>query len=166
MMRITDRQAFLVIGLLCLIAMVIVLYLQFGRGLAPCSLCVFQRVGVLATLILAVIGLIVGFKSVWRYLLYLLIFIAEIFGLLAALRQVWIEFLPPDQVTACGPGLNFMLKALPLSQVIVAVFKGSGNCAKVPLRVIGLSIPEWSLIFFVILVISTLYALFRGAKRK
>ena len=72
-------------------------------------------------------------------------------GIGLALRHLWIQSLPPDQVPACGMGIGYMLETLPLADVITRTLQGSGECAKVDL-VLGLSIPAWTLILFVVLV--------------
>ena len=46
-------------------------------------------------------------------------------GIGVAGRHVWLQSLPPDQVPACGPGLDFMLDAFPLKDVIARVLTGS-----------------------------------------
>jgi disulfide bond formation protein DsbB len=56
--------------------------------------------------------------------------IIGLFGAVTAMRHVWIQSLPKDEVPACGMGLNYMLETLPLTDVLVKVFKGSGECAE------------------------------------
>ena len=36
-----------------------------------------------------------------------------------AMRHVWLQSLPPGEVPACGPGLNYMLETLPFTDVLV-----------------------------------------------
>jgi disulfide bond formation protein DsbB len=38
------------------------------------------------------------------------------------------------------------------------IFRGTGDCTKVPWRFLGLSIAEWSLIWFVLLIIAAVAA--------
>ena len=165
MMRWTDRKYYSLTAVLCVIAMAIVLYLQFGQGLLPCPLCVFQRIAVILMLIFAVLGLIFAFKRTWRNIWYILLCLSELFGLFTAGRQVGLQHLPPGQITTCGPGLNMMLKEFPLNKVIVEVFKGSGDCAVVHMRVLGFDIAEWSLLFFAILLVITILS-FCGAHKR
>ncbi len=74
-------------------------------------------------------------------------------GAAIAARQVWLQHLPPDQVPACGPGLNYILQAHPFLKALEVVFKGSGECATVGWTFLSLSIAQWSLIWFIILAI-------------
>jgi disulfide bond formation protein DsbB len=63
-----------------------------------------------------------------------------------AARQLYIQSLPPGSVPACGASLDFMLKVFPLTDVLVKVLTGSGECAKVEWRLLGLAMPAWVLI--------------------
>ena len=83
-------------------------------------------------------------------------------------RQVWLQHLPPDQVPACGPGLDYMLDVMPVSGVIRKVMTGSGECANVDWAFLGLSMPAWSLVWFVLLAAWAAFAAFtrRGMARR
>ena len=83
-------------------------------------------------------------------------------GFAVAGRQGWLQHLPANQVPACGPDLFFMMENFPLSRTLEKLFMGSGQCAEVTWRFLGLSIAEWSLACFAALV---LYALWLGFRR-
>jgi len=92
-------------------------------------------------------------------------FIAGILAILGACistRHVWLQNLPEEQVPSCGPGLNFMLDNFPLGDAINMVLRGSGECAEVLWTFIGLSIPAWTLLAFILLAIVSLSQLFRS----
>lgn len=134
----------------CAALLAIVYYLQFQQGLDPCPLCIFQRIGFF---VLGVVFLIAGLHAPrWRgarvYAVLLLAVAAA--GSALAARHIWIQSLPPDQVPACGPGLGYLLETLPLWDTVRMVLQGSGECAQVD-RLLGISIPIWSLAGFVIL---------------
>ena len=59
-----------------------------------------------------------------------------------------LQSLPADQVPACGPNLDYMLDAFPLTDVLTQVLSGSGECAEISWRFLGLTIPGWSLVVF------------------
>ena len=83
-------------------------------------------------------------------------------GALAAVagRQVWLQHLPPDKVPQCGPDLAFMLENFPLSRTLNTLFSGTGECAVVDWTFLGLSIAEWSLAWFVGLVLFAVWVAF------
>ena len=78
----------------------------------------------------------------------LLTAIATLAGAGIALRHLWLQSLPADEVPACGPNLDYMLDAFPLTDVLTQVLSGSGECAEISWRFLGLTIPGWSLVVF------------------
>ena len=74
---------------------------------------------------------------------------------------MWLTHLPPDQVPACGPPLDFMMEASPLADVVRQVLTGSGECAKVDWTFLGMSMPAWSLTWFLLLSLWIVLAAFR-----
>ena len=136
-------------------------YLQFVKGIEPCPLCIFQRVAYFTVIVLGIIGALHGPLGIWRRIYSGLICCAGLAGAGVAIRQVWLQHLPPDQVPECGPGLNFMLNTFPLSETLKMVFKGSGECAQIQWTFLSLSIPEWSLICFILIVIASAFHTFR-----
>jgi disulfide bond formation protein DsbB len=56
-----------------------------------------------------------------------------------------------------------MLESFPLTQLLPALFQGSGDCAKVVWTFLGLSIPEWALACFSGLVVTGILSLYRTA---
>lgn len=139
------------------------LYTQLHGGLQPCPLCIFQRIAFAALgLVFLVAGLHAPSGAGGRRAYGVLALLAAGLGMAIAGRHVWLQHLPPDQVPTCGPGLDYMLEAMPLSGVVRKVLTGSGECAKVDWTFLGLSMPEWSLLWFVLLALWVLLAMFRG----
>jgi disulfide bond formation protein DsbB len=158
----SPRTAYLAGFAVCAALMGYALYLQYVLELEPCPLCMFQRVVMSA---MGVIFLIAAIHSPRRggAIGYAVAQIAVgAIGVGLALRHLWIQSLPPDQVPACGMGIGYMLETLPLMDVIMRTLKGSGECAKVDV-VLGLSIPAWTLILFVVLM---LWAIVIAAKSR
>jgi disulfide bond formation protein DsbB len=60
--------------------------------------------------------------------------------------HVRLQNLPADEVPSCGPGLGYLVDNFPLSEAIRLIFKGSGECAEVAWRFLGLSMPTWVVI--------------------
>ncbi|WP_227428954.1 disulfide bond formation protein B [Psychrobacter sp. I-STPA6b] len=138
------------------------LFLQKHLGLAPCPLCIFQRIGLMVMGIFALIAAIFAPKKRGiRLFLWLGSILGILWSLGVAARHVWLQHLPPDQVPSCGPGLDYWLDALPMQQVVQQVLSGSGECAAISWRFLGLSIPEQSLIFFSFLLLINLLIAWR-----
>ncbi len=135
-------------------------FLQKYLKLELCPLCVFQRVGVVVMGSFALLAVVINpRKFVARLLLWLGSFAGVLWSLAVAIRHVWIQHLPADEVPSCGPGLDFLLDAFPLMQVLKEVFSGSGECAEIAWQFLGLSIPEQTLILFSVLTVVNLYLL-------
>jgi protein dithiol:quinone oxidoreductase len=126
-------------------------YAQLVLHLEPCPLCIFQRVGVFAMglvfLIAAAHDPVGGLKRAYAALLAL----SALATAGVAVRQLYIQSLPEGSVPACGASLDFMLKVFSLSEVLVKVLTGSGECAKVTWRFLGLAMPGWVLIAVLVL---------------
>jgi protein dithiol:quinone oxidoreductase len=121
-------------------------YAQFVMHLEPCPLCIFQRVGVFALGVVFLIAALHDPAPVGRRVYAVLLALAASATIGIASRQLYIMSLPPDAVPACGASLDFMLKVFSLSEVLVKVLTGSGECAKVTWQFLGLAMPAWVLI--------------------
>ena len=149
--RITHRTWNLIVVLCCASLVGFALYSQYVDYLEPCPLCIFQRVVFFA---MAVIGLLAAMHNPGRVgqQVYTWSFVAcAATGAAIAARHIWLQGLPPDQVPECGPGLNYMLENFPMSDVLQELMHGSGECAAKGWTFLSLGIPEWSLIWYVLL---------------
>ena len=133
-------------------------FAQFVMHLDPCPLCIFQRVGVFATGVVFLLAAAQDPKGWGRRVYAALIALASAATIGVAVRQLYIQSLPPDAVPTCGASLRFMLKVLPLKDVLVKVLSGSGECAKIDWRFLGLAMPAWVLIAAVALGVFGLWA--------
>jgi disulfide bond formation protein DsbB len=101
-----------------------------------------------------------GRIGAWIYAGLIVLFAAG--GAATASRQVWLQHLPADKVPQCGPDLFFMLENMPLSRTLQKLIQGSGECAAVDWKFLGLSIAGWALVWFIALAV---YALWLAARR-
>lgn len=146
------RPAYLLGFLVCAALMAWALWLQYGEGLEPCPLCMFQRVAVVAV---GIVFLIAAIHNPRRrgaafYALLTLIFAGA--GAAFAARQIWLQALPKDQVPACGMGIGYMMETLPLAEVVRKVLEGSGECAEKAWVFLDLSIAGWTFVFFAAMI--------------
>lgn len=156
------RVSFLLGFLACAGLIGFALFSQFQWGLEPCPLCIFQRVAFAALGVVFLLGALHGpsgraGRAAWG----VLALVAAVAGLVVAGNHVRLQMLPPDQVPACGPGLDYMMEMLPVTGVIQKVMTGSGECADVDWSFLGLSMPAWSLVWFVLLGAWAAWAAFR-----
>lgn len=149
--RLQPRLGYLLGFLACAGLIAFALYLQYYEGQEPCPLCILQRV---AWTILGGIFLVAGIHGPARagaavYGAFL--FLVSGAGAAIAGRHVWLQNLPRDQVPACGPDLDYMLRQFPLSETLRRVLSGTGECAESGWTFLGLSIAGWSLVWLVLM---------------
>ena len=126
-------------------------YAQVVLHLEPCPLCIFQRVGVFALGLVFLIAAVHDPVGWGRRVYASLLALSALATIGIAIRHLYIQSLPEGSVPACGASLDFMLKVFSLSEVLVKVLTGSGECAKVTWRFLGLAMPGWVLIAAVVL---------------
>ena len=142
------RPAYLLGAAVCAALMGWALWLQYGEGLEPCPLCMFQRVCVSAVGIVFLIAAIQNPGRTGAAFYAVLTLIIAGAGAGFAARQIWLQALPKDQVPACGMGLSYMMDTLPFTDVVRKVLEGSGECAEKGWVFLGLSIAGWTFVFF------------------
>jgi disulfide bond formation protein DsbB len=127
------------------------LYLQYIEHQDPCPLCMVQRVIFIAILVLFLLAATHGPRRLGARIYAALIGLLSMTGIAVAARHIWIQHLPPDQVPACGPGLDYMLETMPMASVLKELLHGSGECAAKGWSFLGFGIPEWSLLCYLAL---------------
>lgn len=150
----SDRSD-LILSALAFSFIVVALVMQYGFDLEPCPLCMVQR---LVFFVLGLLFLLVYFvrkSRIWLLSGYLSAALMSLAGLTFALRHVWLQHLPKDQLPGCIPSLGYILDAFPLVDAVGRIFKGSADCGEVSWTFLGLSIPEQtSLVFGAFLIVS------------
>lgn len=133
------------------------LVLQHFVGLDPCPLCIFQRIAYFAVALFALLAASLSPRASSRWSGGLVL-LSALTGVGIAGWHVWLQLNP--QGMSCGPGLATMLENFPLTEVLPKVFRGSGDCSESAWTLLGLTIADWSLLWFVILSAATMYILF------
>ena len=150
--RWTFRSQCLVAFAVCAGLLGFAIYMQLRGGLVPCPLCIFQRIAFTAAGVVFLIAGLHAPRGVFGQRTYgVLALVATCVGVGIAGRHVWIQHLPANEVPTCGPGLDYMRELMPLTSVIRKVLTGSGECARVDWTLLGLSMAEWGLVWFLLL---------------
>lgn len=135
----------------CVAALAFAFYSQYGLGLVPCHLCIFQRVTVAALGVVFVVAALISRPGTRGAVFAGLIALTGLATIATAGRHLWIQMQPEGSIPACGADLAFMLDLFPLTEVILKVFKAGGECAKVDWSFLGLSMPAWVLVLAILL---------------
>jgi disulfide bond formation protein DsbB len=147
----TARLGNLLGFLACAALLAYAYYAQYVMHLEPCPLCIFQRIGVFVLCAVFLIAALHDPGMYGRRVYSALLGLAALATIGIALRHLYIQSLPPGSVPACGASLDFMLKVFSLSEVLVKVLTGSGECAKITWEFLGLAMPAWVLISALVL---------------
>jgi disulfide bond formation protein DsbB len=134
------------------------IYSQLALGLQPCPLCLMQRICVFV--LLGLMGLTLGSLLRARIISFIQVLVACA-GLFFALRQLWLQSLPPGAAPACMPGLDVLIHYFPWQDVARALLWGTGDCAEATWSLLGISMAGWSALYFLFMVISSLFLYFR-----
>ena len=139
------------------------LYAQHVLLLEPCPLCVFQRI---ATISLGAVFLVATLHNpgqVGARVYGVLVGLVAACGVSIATWHVYLQNLPADEVPSCGPGFEYIMENFALFDALDMIFQGSGECAEVVWRLLGLSMPSWVIIGLGGLGIAGVYNNFRRA---
>ncbi len=155
-MRFTPRIVFAAIFAVCAGLLAFGYYLQEYKGLDPCPMCILQRYAFFAIAFVALAAAVHGPRQIAVKVYGALVALLAVAGGGVAIRHSWLQHFPPARET-CGTDLEFLLNTFPLSQAFPKIFAGTGSCSKVDWRLLGLSIPEWALVWYVILAAVALW---------
>ncbi|MBU3638717.1 disulfide bond formation protein B [Polynucleobacter sp. AP-RePozz3-80-G7] len=125
----------------------------------PCPLCVLQRVGYLGV---AISCLLAAGIPILRKLFHGLAMLAAGYGVAVAGHHVWLLSHPAE---SCGiDPLELWINQLQVANKLPWLFKADGLCsAKLP-AILGLQVPEWSLVWFAILLLVLLITFFKKSQ--
>jgi len=129
----------------------VVLYVQHVLHEEPCPLCMVQRLIYFAMLAFFALATLHNPEKIGVKIYGVLLGLLALVGIGVASRHIWLQHLPKDQVPACGPGLDYLLQNFPMAEVWQELMHGSGECAAKGWDFLSLGIPEWSLIWYVLL---------------
>lgn len=161
MLQASSRTLFSVAFLGTVLIMLGALYLEHGVGLEPCPLCILQRLAVIGFGLVCLVAALHGPARAGQRVYAALALLMAGAGAGVAGRQIWLQQVPADELPACLPSLDYMLEALPFRDVLSLMLHGSADCAKITWTLFGISIPEWSLLAFVGMLLFSGYLLLR-----
>ena len=158
-----DRLA-LAGALLCIALLAYAFFEQFQMGIEPCPKCIFQRIAFMAMAVFFLAGALHGPGAAGRRAYAILVAIAAAAGAVVAVRHLIVQLAPHDPLMeGCGPGLNYLLDTFPIAEAIKKAFMASGDCGEINWAFLGITMPGWTLICYVLLGAGALWA---GLRRR
>lgn len=122
------------------------LYAQHVLMLDPCPLCILQRIATISTGFVFAAAAMQNPGRIGARIYAALLVLTTGAGVGVATWHVYIQHLPADRVPSCGPGYDYIMENFPVFDALGMIFKGSGECAEVSWRLLGLSMPSWVII--------------------
>jgi len=159
------RIWFLLAFLCCAGLLGFAFYVQYELFEDPCPLCILQRIAFIWIGLVALAAAVHNPARTGRFFYATLLILGGAAGIAVSGRHLWLQNLPPDQVPECGMGLNYMLETMPFGEVLTQVFHGSGECAEIGWTFAGLSMPWWTLFWYIGLSVITLLVVRRRSDR-
>ena len=155
---IRSRSLLNAIALVCVGLVAIALYLQHVTGLLPCPLCVIQRYLFLSIALCCFVGAIGGQPKAGAALGL----VGALGGLGVVGKHLWVLAHPG---LSCGiDPMETVLNKIPSATMLPWLFHADGLCEDARDTLLGLSIPQWSALWFVLLTASLVYLLVRRTR--
>jgi disulfide bond formation protein DsbB len=123
-------------------------------------MCILSRYCFIAIAAVALAGAIHGPRGRAPKVYAALVTFFAVAGIGVSLRHSYLQHFPPALET-CGTDLDFLLNTLPLGQALPKIFAGTGTCSSVDWKMLGMSLPEWALLWFAAFALAALWAAFR-----
>lgn len=123
------------------------LFFQYGLGLEPCIMCVYQRLAIIGIVIAGGIGAI-GYANIFSRILAFAVWgTSAIWGLQLALEHVEIQSNSSPFFFSCEFIPNFPVWA-PLHEWIPFLFEATGDCGEIAWQFFGYSMPQWMVVVY------------------
>ena len=130
------------LGIASLLTLPVAMVLATMYKLEVCSMCVSQRV----TFVLLGLSFIL-----WNKIGKVIFALSSVVGIWLSVRHTYIMYNPNKAVNSCGADLSFLWDMGQYVEVLKSLMLGGIDCTKEKFTIMGLYIPEWSLISFLIL---------------
>jgi len=158
--ELTPRRVFAGLALVPLALLAEALILQHLQGQAPCPLCILQREGFFLFALIALAAAIHNPRRRGAAIYAGALALASLAGMGVAIWHVWTLHHPKF-----GCGIDVMeqfVNNLPTAKLLPWLFHASGECTAPHEPILGLQVPEWSLIWFCLLFLAAIFFAFKG----
>lgn len=152
MNRMTYRNIQHAMLFMSILVLVYAFYAEYVEKLEPCPLCLMQRFCAFGFAFLCLVGLAMRALRRARVLAWAQIVLGCL-GIYFASRQLWLQSLPVEQTQMCMPGLTALVHYFSVDAILKAFFWGSHECSEVTGRWLGLTMPAWSALYFVLMTL-------------
>ena len=139
-------------------------YMEYQMGLEPCPLCMLQRIVFFCVGVVSLISALTASEKARKVFSWLVV-VLSFAGAALAIRHLYLQSLPMDELPACLPGLSYMFEVFPWQEIMQAMVMGTGECGDVVWTLFGISIPGWTLVAFIGMAIINIVIALRANKK-
>ncbi|MGI4842892.1 MAG: disulfide bond formation protein B [Janthinobacterium lividum] len=151
----SNRQILFAISSICFALIGVALYLQHVHDMLPCPLCVIQRYMFLGIGVASLVAAISGKVRAGTVLAML----AALGGLVTVGKHLYVIANPGF---SCGiDPMETFLNKIPTAEYLPWLFRADGLCEGATDGILGLAIPQWSAVWFVVLTVLLAFVLLR-----
>ena len=163
------------VALFCTFILLGSFFIEHVLLIEPCILCTIQRILFLSILLTCIIWLIIDILTVKKpknastllinniltwFCLSSINLYATI-GTLVAARQSWLQIFARFNISSCSSGLQELLKQYNLITILSMAIKGKLECSTIGMRILGLSLANWGLINFLIILLFGMWVIYK-----
>ncbi len=143
----TNSKPWVLLALSALAIELSALFFQYAMDLAPCIMCVYQRVAIAAIFLAGLTGCLGYRHLIARMLAHGLWATGAIWGFFIALEHVEIQENSGSLFFSCDFFPNFPTWA-PLHEWIPFLFEATGDCGDINWDFLGYSMPQWMVVVY------------------
>ena len=140
-------KAWLILAMSALALELCALYFQYMMDLAPCIMCIYQRVAIFAILAAGILGYFSCQYLITRLIAYGLWATGAIWGLIIAIEHVDMQGATFSLFFSCEFIPNFPSWA-PLHEWLPWLFEATGDCSDINWQFLGYSMPQWMIVVY------------------
>lgn len=145
------RSAWLLLAFSSLALELTALYFQYGMGLQPCVLCVYERLAVVGLFFAGIIGALAPRSLIMRLIALALGLFSGIKGLMISIRHLDLQ-MNPAPWKQCEFIPNFP-ETMPFHQWFPSLFAPTGSCNESQWSLFGITMVQWLVFIFAVYVI-------------
>ena len=154
----SSRNVLLLIAAVSIALVGAALYLQHAKDMLPCPLCVIQRYLFLGVAVFSLVGAFANKIKAFGTLALL----CALGGLGTVAKHLYVLAHPGF---SCGiDPMETMLNKIPTATLLPWLFRADGLCEAAQDTVLGLNVPQWSAVWFVILTAGLVWVLVRRVR--
>ncbi len=143
----TSSKPWLLLAISALGLELCALFFQYAMDLAPCIMCVYQRLAIAAIILAGMVGFAGHKWLITRVVAYGLWATGAIWGLFIALEHVEMQANSGSLFFSCDFIPNFPSWA-PLHQWFPSIFEATGDCGEISWQFLGFSMPQWMVVVY------------------